>query len=80
MLGSQCARLSRSSAPRQDPIGFLLAYALVEVVVAHYHRGGAATGEAFDEFDRESSILRRLGAMRVGVEAELFTQVPMQLL
>jgi len=47
----------------------------VEVVVHHHHRCGAATGEAFDEFDRELSVLRRLRAVRMRVQAQLLAKM-----
>ena len=50
---------------------FALRDTFVEILVAHHHRRGAATGQAFDEFDRELSVLRRLQAVRVRVKTEL---------
>ena len=49
--------------------------AFVKIVVAHHHRRGAATGETFDEFDRELSVLRRLRAMLVRVETQFPTKM-----
>jgi len=34
----------------------------VEIVVAHQHRRGAATGQALDEFNRKFPVLGRLDA------------------
>ena len=57
---------------------FCVADAFVKVVVAHHHRRGAATGETFDEFDRELSVLRRLRAVRVRVQAQLLAKMFVQ--
>lgn len=45
--------------------------AFVKILVAHYHRRAAATGETFHELDRELAVLRRLQTVRVRVETEL---------
>src|SRR6185369_3876643 len=55
-----------------------LADAFVKVVVAHHHRCGAAASQAFDEFDRELSILRRLQTVRVRAEAQLLAKMLVQ--
>jgi len=64
-----------SFAASQNFIGFCMIDAFVKFVVAHHHRGGAATGETFDEFDRELSVLRRLRAVRVRFQAQLLAKV-----
>ena len=47
-------------------------------VVAHHDGGGAATGEAFDEFDGVLAILCGLRAMNVRIEAQPATNVFVQ--
>ncbi len=51
---------------------------LEEVVVTHENGAGAATGEAFDEFEAELMVRGGLDAVGVGIEAELVAQVTME--
>src|SRR5688572_1872547 len=53
--------------------------ALVEILVAHHHRCGAATREAFDELDGKLAVLRGLQAVPMRVETELGAEVFVQL-
>src|SRR5678816_1676227 len=65
-----CRSANASFALPQNLVRLRSRYAFVEILVAHHHRRGAATGEAFDKLDRETAVLRRLQAVRVGVESE----------
>src|SRR5437899_7674654 len=50
----------------------------IKVVIAHHHRRSAATGQAFDKFDRKFPVRRRLQAVLLRVEAELLAEVFVQ--
>ena len=50
----------------------------VEIVVAHQHRRGAATGQALDEFNRKFPVLGRLDALGARVQAELAAEMFVQ--
>src|ERR1043165_4530188 len=63
----------------QNFFRFFRRHTFVESLVAHHDRGGAATGQAFDELDRELAVLRRLRAMLVGIQAKLVAELMVQL-
>ena len=63
---------------RRISLRLLLRDAFVKVLVAHHHRRGAAAGEAFDEFDRELSVLRGLQAVRVRIQPQLLAKMFVQ--
>ena len=64
-----------SFALREDFIRLRVRDAFVEILVAHHHGRGAATGEALDELDGELPVLGRLDAVLVPVEAELGAEI-----
>src|ERR1039457_4771584 len=76
--GSNPCRAANSFAIPRNLVRPSVRNTFVKRVVAHHNRGGAATGEAFDEFDRELSVLRRLRAVRVRVQTELVAKMFVQ--
>jgi hypothetical protein len=66
---------TRSFAFPQNLVRPLLRNALVKFVVTHHDRGRATTRKAFNEFHGELSILGRLRAVSVRVQAELAAKV-----
>jgi hypothetical protein len=70
---------SRASfAASQNLVCLVVADPFMKGVVAHHDGGGAATGEAFDEFDGVLAILCGLRAMNVRIEAQPATNVFVQ--
>jgi len=64
-----------SLALQDDFIRLLRRNALVEILVDHHHRRGAATGQALDKFKRELAVLGRLRSVRGSIEAEFLAEM-----
>src|SRR5437868_11863914 len=67
-----------SLAFRANFICFLVRNRFVKIVVAHHHWRGAATGETFDKFHCELSILRRLRTVRMRIQTHLLAKMFVQ--
>ena len=57
----------------------VMADALKKVLVAHHDRCRAAARQTLDKLDRVFAVLRRLRAMRMGIQAEALAQVTVKL-
>ena len=66
-------KVRSTAALAEDFRGLLLRDALVQDVVAHQHRRGAATRQTFDELDGNMAILAGLRAVGVRVQTQLVT-------
>src|SRR5947208_979779 len=73
--GSNPCRATKSFALLQKLVRLRVADRFVEIVVAHHHRGGAATREAFDKLDRVFAILRCLRTVRVSIQSQTLTEM-----
>src|SRR5436190_9146523 len=73
--GSNPCRATKSFALLQKLVRLRVADAFVKIIVAHHHRGGAAACEALDKFDRVFAVLRRLRAVRVGIQTQALTEM-----
>src|SRR5687768_18538468 len=69
------ANFSFPPAFTHDLLGLIVRDSFVERLVAHHHRRGAATREAFDKFHGDFSIGTRLRPMTVPVHSQFLAQI-----